>query len=838
MRLRNIFLLYRVRLRSRLVQELFAVLGIAIGVALLFSSQIASSSLDGSLPELIGGVVGNMRLSLVARSPKGFNEKLLGEVQRLPGVRAAMPVLEQRATLSGPTGQASIVLLSTDAHFAHLGGPLVRRFTADQLEHQRALAMPLPLARSVGLKSLQTAEIELGDRKLLTFLGAVLIEDEIGGLSGSPAAIAPLPYAQQLGDMQGRLTSIFVQPAPGREAEVRAGLLRVAAGRLNVQPADFDARLFNQAAGPTNQSALLFATISALVGFLFALNAILFTVPQRRNLVEDLRLDGYSRRMILEVLLFDALVLGVVASLLGLLVGDLLSLVIFHTSPGYLSFAFSVGSLRIVNWQSVAVAAGGGLLAALAGVLLPLQGDIFSQLALGSRRRRAMRGVAHAMWIGGLLCLALTTGILLFAPRGAIVGIVSLVAALLLLLPRSIRTIVGVCDRLSRVLGGGALHLAAVELKSDSNRARSLAVAATGAIAVFGSVAIQGAHANLQRGLDSATRAANSFSSLWVSPYGAGDLLSTTPFPDSSAKVIARLPGVESVQIYRGGLLDYGPRRTWVIGPASTVARPIPPSQLVRGNLALATRRLRRGGWAVLSQAIAAEHDLHIGQTFTLPSPRPTSFRLAGLITNMGWPPGAVILNASDYARAWDSTDASAYGLTLSPGTSVAQLRGELRRALGPESALIAETAQQRQQRGYATSHQALAGLTQITSLVLIAAMLAMAAAMGAMIWQRRLRLADMKVDGFGKGILWRALLLESSLLLGGGCSVGALLGLYGQLLLSHALAVVTGFPVVYSVGAFVAISSFGLVTVVALAIIVVPGYLAARVRPAIILQD
>ena len=32
---------------------------------------------------------------------------------------------------------------------------------------------------------------------------------------------------------------------------------------------------------------------------------------------------------------------------------------------------------------------------------------------------------------------------------------------------------------------------------------------------------------------------------------------------------------------------------------------------------------------------------------------------------------------------------------------------------------------------------------------MLIAAMLAMGAAMGAMIWQRRSQLADMKVDGF-----------------------------------------------------------------------------------------
>jgi putative ABC transport system permease protein len=838
MRLRNIILLYRVRLRARLVQELFAVLGIAVGVALLFASQVASTSLDGSVPKLIDGVVGGMRLQLVARSPRGFDERLLGRVQRLPGVRSAMPVLEQRATVTGPHGQASIMLFSTTAHFAHLGGPLLRHFTANQIEHQQAFALPLPLARSIGLSSLQSAELQIGARRAPAFLGAVLLESEIGGLIDSPAAIAPLPYAQRLGAARGRLTSIFVQPAPGDERQVRDGLLRLAAGHLNVQPANFDATLFNQAAGPANQSALLFATISALVGFLFALNAILFTVPQRRGLVEDLRLDGYSRRMIVQVLLFDALVLGVVASVLGLALGDLLSLALFRVSPGYLSFAFPLGSLRIVSWQSVAIATGGGLLAALAGVLIPLRGDIFSRLALEASGRHASRRGLRVASIGGLLCLAITTAILLLTPRHAIVGVVSLVVALLLLLPASIRAMLLAFRNMPRLHGGAASHLAIVELGSDANLARSLAIAATGAIAVFGSVAIQGAHTNLQRGLDSATHAVNSFSAVWVAPYGPGNLLATTSFPESSLGAVARMPGVRSVRVYRGGLLDYGLRRTWIIAPSRSVAHPIPASQLVSGNRGWAAARLREGGWAAISQALAEEHKLRIGEAFVLPSPRPKSFRIAALITNMGWPPGAIIINAGDYARAWGSNDVSAYGLTLASGASPRQIPGELRRALGGGSALIAETARQRELRGHRTSRQGLAGLTQITSLVLIAAVLAMAAAMGAMIWQRRRRLADMKVDGFGKGILWRALLIESALLLGGGCSIGAVLGLYGQLLLTHALAVVTGFPVVYSLGALVAISNFALVTVVALVILAVPGYLAASVRPSIILQD
>ena len=76
---------------------------------------------------------------------------------------------------------------------------------------------------------------------------------------------------------------------------------------------------------------------------------------------------------------------------------------------------------------------------------------------------------------------------------------------------------------------------------------------------------------------------------------------------------------------------------------------------------------------------------------------------------------------------------------------------------------------------------------------------------------------------------MWRGLVLESAVLLGAACLLGAVFGLYGQVVLSHALATITGFPLVFSVGALVAAGSFALVTLIAVAMIAIPGYLAVR---------
>ncbi len=319
---------------------------------------------------------------------------------------------------------------------------------------------------------------------------------------------------------------------------------------------------------------------------------------------------------------------------------------------------------------------------------------------------------------------------------------------------------------------------------------------------------------------------------VWVSPQGEADAFTTIPFSGPPARDLARLPGVAAVGVYRGGFLDWGNRRVWVLAPPRGAAHPVPPTQLVRGSLQQATAALRGSGWAVVSQALAAAHHLRLGERFVLPAPRPTVFRVAALSTNLGWPPGAILLNAEDYARAWGSADASALQIRLDRGASPGVVRAEIQRALGPDTGLLAQTASQWVGHHYTTTRQALSRLTQIGALVLIASVLAMAGAMGSMIWQRRPQLAYIKRQGYRRGVLWRALLCESALLLGSGCLLGALFGVYGQLLLSHALASVTGFPIVFSVGGVTALWSFALVSATGVAILALPGYLAVRVRP------
>ena len=216
------------------------------------------------------------------------------------------------------------------------GGTLLRHFSAAALERLHALALPVPVADRLGAGASRSCKLQIGARTIPALLGVTLKEHESARLVHSPVALAPLAFAQELAGMTGRITSIFV-----RRSRTRSGswggerIVRLAGARSECRASGQRREAVLEGGRATNQSTALFAAISALVGFLFAFNAMLLTVPARRALIADLRLDGYSPWAIIEVLLFDALVLGVIASLAGLAIGEEISLRVFGGSPGY-----------------------------------------------------------------------------------------------------------------------------------------------------------------------------------------------------------------------------------------------------------------------------------------------------------------------------------------------------------------------------------------------------------------------------------------------------------------------------------------------------------------------
>ena len=839
MRTRNLLFLYAQRVRAHPLQELLALVGIAVGVALVFAVQVANTSVAGSVEQLVHGIVGRAQLQVTARDANGFPVATAARIARVPGVETAAPVIDMRVGVraAGGTGSsATATLIGGDRRLVELGGTLLREFASPHLRLSRAIALPRPLARAIGVGVDRDVALSAGGRTRRVPVATLLSSDEIGGLARSPVVLAPLGYAQQLTDLRGRVTRVLVVADPARTASVRAALERIAGDRLNVTDGDAEARLLRQASAPNDQSTALFAAISALVGMLFAFNAMLLTVPERRRFIADLRLEGIGDLTVVRLVAFDALVLGLAASALGLLLGDQLSRHAFHAVPGYLTFAFPVGSQRVIEAQSVAIAVAGGVAATLLAAIRPLS-DLFSRRpldavyreddepdapAIAGPRRLALAG---AGLVGGALI------VLLAIPALTVLGTALLVGGMLLLIPGVLALALHVLDALSHRGHSPVLVVAVGELSATTTR--SLALAAIGALAVFASVAMEGAHGDLQRGLDTGARGLSAKADLWITARGDTNVLATTAFqPTVPPAALAALPGVRAVAPYRGAFLDVGSRRTWVVAPPRSDRTPLLPVHFEKGGLASADARIRDHGWVALSQGVADELGAGIGDAVVLPSPHPIRLRVAALLTNMGWSAGAIVLNASDFRRAWASPAVTALEVRLAPGASAAAVAQRLRDAFGPSADLAIETPAQREARFREKSRQGLNRLTQIATLVLVAAALALAVAMSGVVWGRRPRLMTLKLGGFSDGEVWRTLVLESSIVLGVGCSIGAAFGLLGQFMLTRWLSATTGFPTIYSPAGWLALGAFAGVTAVAVGVAALPGLAAARVSP------
>jgi putative ABC transport system permease protein len=838
---------YRWRLREHAVQELLAAAGIAVGVALVFGVLLANTSLTGSTAQLVHGIVGDARLQLAARSADGFDEHIGDRAGAIPGVEHTAPLLRGDVAVVGPTGtRRSMQLVGVTSALAKLGGVQTQDFGPGGLRLSDGLTLPSALAAAIGARPGGPVTVLADGFARRVLVGSVLDATTIGSLADSPVGIALLPVAQSLLRKPGRITQLLIKPKPGTDATVAQQLKVSTGGRLYVGPADAELRALDLTAAPNDQSTTLFAGISAMVGFLLAVNAMLLTIPERRRFIAELRTQGFDPKQVLLILAFEAVVLGVAASIVGIVLGDLLSRTLFERVPAYLAFAFPIGTQRIIHLSTIAIAFGGGVLATVIASLPPAldlrpgrpADAVFQEAADGEPGEGVNARTRTSLGLAGVLLVLGSTVLVLAAPTLTIVAGLTLALATVCFVPAAFAAVTHPLERVGRRIRGRGNMLAVAVMELRATTTRSIALAAVAAIAVYGSVAIEGAHHDLVRGLDRNFGEYLNTADLWITT-GGNDLTTDSFDARGLTAAIAGASGVARVRPYQGGLLDVGKRRLWIIARSPADSGMIPPSQLLQGSLDVATRRLRHGGWATVSDVFATGQHLSLGDTFTLPAPSaPLTLRIAAITTNLGWPPGGVILSSGDYRRAWGTADPSALEIDLKRDVAPLVAKQAVEAAISSRPGLRVQTLQERRQQYASLSRQALTSLSQISTLLTIAAALAIAAALSAAIWQRRPRLAALKTQGFDNRQLWRALLLEAAVVLVVGCAVGATLGIYGHALASRYLQMTTGFPAPFSLAGTQLLLTLVGVAGTALFVIALPGWLAAKAPARLSFQE
>jgi len=714
------------------------------------------------------------------------DEAVLRDVRAVPGVQTAVgDVTDMNAKIIGtngkPLGEGPYFGVGLDA-----GAPGVERVTPFRLASGRWAAGPGEVV--IDQKTSEDQGYAIGDRVRITGRGEAEAFEVVGvarfgdvrSLGPATVAVFDLEEAQRFFAKGAAFDAILVAGRDGvAGADVRSSLTRALGDRATVEVASEHDRFTFQGLETfisIIRAVLLgFGVVAVLVGGLTIVNSLSITLAQRTRELGLLRLVGASRRQVMGAVLGEALVMGLLGSLAGLVAG-------------------------------YGIAAGlQGLFTSL-GLDLPDAGTVF-----------AARTVVVALLVGtGVTVVA---GLVPAFRATRVAPVVALREAgagsrRVGLLGRLVRPAVSLLGRPGERIGGVAGRLA----RRNALRNPGRTVATAGALTV--GVALVTAVAVLAAGLKDTTQG-----SIDRRVQGTHVLTGQdgwSPTDPQAAAAVAKVGGVRGVTTVRqdaGSAFGDNERVNTVQGDGLTF-------DLAAGSAQAAD--LGRDG-AIVDEGWAKEHGLGIGDRFELTSP--AGDRLALTVRAIESSPvmdsidlGPITIGPQAYDGAF-ANELSFMAVVAAPGVATAQLT----RALGafPDAKVVTKAAFTDSRMGDIDTLMAIFAV--LLALAVIVSLFGIVNALVLATFERRRELGMLAAIGMTRRQIRRMVRHESivTALLGAVTGVVAGLGLGGvitRLLADEGLtfAVPAGTLIVLAVVAVVA----GVLAAV------VPARRAARMSP------
>src|SRR5437899_1353527 len=454
------------QLRSHPWQLGLAILGIALGVAVAVSIDLANGSALRAFALATEAVSGRATHRSLG-GPSGLPDDLYRRLRVDVGVRRAAPIVDGDVAVAGRGADVAAADRAGDVPSAagagneaasgrvgrslHLLGidPFVdgdfrpylgsddRRESrgrdalsraADLVGRPGTALIAASTARDLNLAIGRDLAIEVsGHRRTLTIVGLLQPADPASARALDGLLVTDIATAQETLGAVGRLTRIDL--IVGDDAPGRALLARIA----QALPAGADLVAAGSQAGATARMILAFqwnlaalSLLALVVGMFLIYQTMTFSVVQRRPLIGSLRALGVTRTEIFGLVMSEALVIGIVGTLAGLALGFAMAQGLLRLVTRTISDLYFVVSVRevaidpVTLAKSVLLGIGATALAALPPALEATAAPpriVMTRAALeGSARRRARR----AGWLG-LIVLA-AGAVVLAVPAGIVVG--------------------------------------------------------------------------------------------------------------------------------------------------------------------------------------------------------------------------------------------------------------------------------------------------------------------------------------------------------------------------------------------------------------------------------
>ena len=633
----------RVALRGLLGRKLRATLtaiAIILGVAMVSGTYVLTDSIDrafdnifsdtraGSNAVISGKSVFDLEEGSGATAPS-FDQSLLQTVRELPDVADAEGSVDGEAQIVGDDGKAIVYGGAPNLGFSIANGD--SRFNPLQLVEG---SWPGNGDVVIDAATSDKENIEVGEKIGIQGAGSVqnlrvtgIVKfGSVSTIGGATLAGFDLPTAQRIFNKPGKLDEIAVAAAQGVSDEQLVQQIQgILPANTEVQTAAEQAR---SDAEDTDEFIsflqtflLVFAGVALFVGAFVIANSLSITIAQRTREFATMRTIGASRRQVLTSIIVEALVVGVIASLIGLFLGLGLAKLLFwlfdavgFTLPNT-GLLFETRTIVVALLVGVLVTLIASLRPAIRATRVPPIAAVREGATLPESRFARFRALGaiiitalgFAALLFGLFGSGLdTTQILLFMGLGALLVFFGVALFASKLVP-ALATALGWP---AAKLGGASGRLARGNAKRNPQRTASTAAALMIGLALVTLVAVlgQGIRSTFTDAVDR----------IFVADYAITAQNNFSPIPIEAAEAAEGAPGVEAVASVRTGeALVYGdPSSVTAVTPNSADAINL---EWKDGSQAVFSELGANG--AFVDDGFAEDHNLTVGSPVTITTP-------------------------------------------------------------------------------------------------------------------------------------------------------------------------------------------------------------------------
>jgi putative ABC transport system permease protein len=666
----------RYALRHRFL-ALVNVLSVALGVAVYLAIQITNYSAEQSFAAGVDLVAG--RAHLEARGE--IDDALFPRLQTIEGVTAATPLVE-----------GVIILPDFIGEYLHLVGidPLTnsefRNFTSAERDGQdrwfsdpHAITISKSFADTHHLKIGDSIKVEAGEGT--TVLTVAFLADTEN--ADSHFAFMDIGWAQELLGKAGTLSAVLFRVQDPKNPEAVASRIAgvVPADVVVEPPSNRSAQVAKMLAGfHLNLTAL--SLVSLLVGVFLVYNTISASVVRRREEIGILRSIGISSAQVRWLFLGEALLYGLIGSLLGIAGGLLVARSLLRAVATTISNLYVLTSIEhtYLPWGQVMLVFLLGLAATLLGAWVPAQSAVrvspLQALNLGFLIERSER--PSLVWIGwstaaALVALVSAIGALRAGIRNAaFLCALTTLATFCLLAPFVTYWFGRSISELFR--GTHVIHLAAQNLVRSLFR-NAVTIAALGSAAamlVSVSIMIFSFRSTIDRWINRRLVADLFITSVQNEIAGFQNFVS----PDLIA-FLRHLQSIDALDSYRDYEVELNGSPV-ALGVVQGAGRNRP--QFVGDSDAEKLRKWHDADTVIASEPLAQRFNLQTGQSLLLTTPAgPKPFTVVGIFYDYTRDSGLLLMQQSSFEKYWHDPRVHSIGVYLKNGTTPQQVIEQIR---------------------------------------------------------------------------------------------------------------------------------------------------------------